>query len=589
MRTLLRFVSDYRALWRIWLPMLLLAALLPVVTFAMPLTLKRLIDEALTLKQAELLPQLALIYGGLWLLNLIMLQAGNILRVYLDERLLIGLRQRLFAHCDALSLAFSQQTHSGHTMALVTSDAPSVAGLFSSTIVGGLGCVVAVAVGIVLMLSLNWQLAILAALVPPLVAVLALFLTRPLRAASRRAQAKVSELTERFQEKLAGIREVVAFGQERAEARRFALTLEELLGLRLRVTQLDTVIQTGHSIFSLTATLVILGYGGYLVTQDQVTLGALIALYTLFGYLAQPARQVVGLISGAQKALASADRLYAFLDQEPRVQERASARAPRAVTGEVVFRNVHFAYQADRPVLHDVSFAARPGETIALVGPSGAGKSTVASLLARFYDPTSGQVLLDGVDLRDLTLSGLRAQLGIVFQSTFLFAGTIRDNLAYGRPEATEQQLIAAAEAANAWEFIATLPQGLETCVGERGVQLSEGQKQRLAIARALLREPAILILDEPTAALDLRSEQLLQTALASATRNRTTFVIAHRLTTVQRADRILVLEEGRIVQQGTHAELLAVPGLYRELFELQYAVPSPGAAGARGLAAAGV
>jgi ATP-binding cassette, subfamily B, bacterial MsbA len=263
--------------------------------------------------------------------------------------------------------------------------------------------------------------------------------------------------------------------------------------------------------------------------------------------------------------------VYAFLDEKPRVQELAGATPLGVVRGAITFEHVCFGYTPERPVLTDVSFRAQPGEIIALVGPSGAGKSTLASLIGRFYDPSEGRVLLDGTDVRTLTLDGLRKQIGMVFQDTFLFANTVRENIAFGLEQAQDVDIVAAARAAHAWEFIQRLPRGLDTPVGQRGVQLSEGQKQRMAIARALLRDPRILILDEPTSALDARSEYLLQAALDTLMRGRTTFVIAHRLATVQRANRILVLDEGRIVEQGTHAELLRGGGLYRELHDLQF------------------
>jgi ABC-type multidrug transport system fused ATPase/permease subunit len=278
----------------------------------------------------------------------------------------------------------------------------------------------------------------------------------------------------------------------------------------------------------------------------------------------------LGLVGDAQKSLAGAERVYGFLDQVPPVPERVAATLPAVVTGEIAFEQVDFAYQPGHPVLTDVSFVARPGETIAVVGPSGAGKSTLASLVARFYDPTDGRVTLDGVDLRDLSLEELRRHIAIVFQDTFLFAATIRENLAIGREGASEAEMIAACQAANAWEFVERLPAGLDTPVGERGARLSEGQKQRLALARAFLRDPRILILDEPTAALDARSEHLLQSALRKLVRGRTTLVIAHRLATVEGADRILVLDRGQIAQEGSHVDLLRRGGLYRELHELQ-------------------
>jgi ABC-type multidrug transport system fused ATPase/permease subunit len=275
------------------------------------------------------------------------------------------------------------------------------------------------------------------------------------------------------------------------------------------------------------------------------------------------------VVSG-QRVLASADRIREFLDVRPRLEERTNALELHECSGEIVFEDVTFGYVQDRPVLRDVSFSVRPGDVVALVGPSGAGKTTLVGLIARFYDPQRGRVLLDGVDLRDLATESIRRNIGIVFQDPFLFAASIRENIAFGREGASEPEIVAAARAANAWEFIERLPAGLATHVGQRGVQLSEGQKQRLAIARALLRDPTILILDEPTSALDARSEHLLQEALKNLMRGRTSFVIAHRLATVRRADRILVLDEGRVIEQGTHEELLARQGLYQELYALQ-------------------
>ncbi len=571
MRVLLRCLNDYRTLWRIWLPLLVLAVLAPLAAIAVPLVEKRLIDSVVLARRLDLLAGIAALYAGLWLFSMLVLLAGTALRAYLGERLTLLLRHRLFAHSGVLSLAFSRREHSGHTMSLFVNDVPSLGGLFSSTILDGVGSMVALGVGAAVMVSLNWQLALAAGLGPPLVALVAAVVTRPLRPAARRAQEKAAEVVERLQEHLSGMRESVAFGQAPRQELAFLSTLRELLRLRLRVTLIDTAIQSGAAVVSLAVTLSILIFGAYLVIEGKTTLGTVVAMRSLFSLMFQPAGQLMGLIGGTQKALGAADRVYAFLDERPAVEECAGALPVRDVRGEIAFDDVSFAYQPGQPVLHGVSLTARPGEMIALVGPSGAGKSTLMSLVTRFYDPTGGHVLLDGVDLRHLSLAGLRDQIGIVFQDTFLFATTIRENITLGREDADEQEVIAAARAANAWEFIEPMPRGLDTPVGERGVHLSEGQKQRIAIARALLREPRILILDEPTSALDARSDHLLQSALDNLMRGRTTFVIAHRLATVQRADRIVVLERGRIVEQGTHGELLRQRGLYRELFDLQF------------------
>ena len=571
MKILLRCAKEYNLLWRLWAPLVALSFLTPLLAIAIPLVERYLIDKVVLAKQLDLLPQVLLLYGVIWSVSAIIGIVAGPLRVYLGERLNIHLRRRLFAHCETLSLAFSRREHSGRTVALFSNDVPSVSALFANTLLGGVSSIVALIVGIAAMFSLNWQLAVAAGVVPPLVAMAAAVVTRPLRPTSRRAQEKAAELNERLQENLSGLREVIAFGQGPSQGRRFATTLNELLGLRMKVAKIDTTISAGQSLFSLTVSLVIVGYGGYLVIHDRTTLGTLVAMRTLFSYVFLPASQLVGLVSSVQKGLASADRVYAFLDQEPQVQEKAGAQREVNVSGEVVFDRVSFAYQDGRTVLSEVSFRTEPGDMVALVGPSGAGKSTLMSLLARFYDPTAGSVLLDGVDTRDITLTALRSQIGMVFQDTFLFATTIGENIAFGREGASETEIVEAAKAANAWEFIERLPDGLATRVGERGFWLSEGQKQRLAIARALLRDPRILILDEPTSALDARSEHLLQSALDNLMKGRTTFVIAHRLATVQRANRILVIEEGRVVEQGTHAELLGGKGLYRELFDLQF------------------
>jgi subfamily B ATP-binding cassette protein MsbA len=578
-RTFFRFLKAQRRLWFIWLCLLLAAVATPPLVLAMPLVERRLIDGVVVQHQPRLLLPVMLTYSCLWLLVLLIGSAGTVLRAYLTEQMTMRLRQQLLAHCDRLSLAFSHREHSGRTMALFVSDVPGASAL-PVTVAIGLSSIMVLVISAGLMFSLSWRFALIVGIVPTIVAGLASVVTRPLRPAQRRAQEKTAELNQRLHESLAGIREVVAFGRQQMQESRFAVTLTELLRLRMRVTYMDTGMQAAQSLFSLTLTLVVLGYGSYLVIHGRTTLGTLFAIRSLFDTLYQHLGQLFGVVGGVQKSLASAERIDAFLSQTPLVYENKSARCPTEVEGAVVFDQVSFSYDPARPVLREVSLSARPKEMIALVGPSGAGKSTLVSLIARFYDPTDGRVLLDGVDLRDLTLTGLRSQIGIVFQDTFLFAATIRENIALGRPDADEAEIMHAARSANAWEFIQCLPDGLDTHVGERGVQLSEGQKQRVAIARAFLRDPRVLILDEPTSALDARSERLLQSALSNLTRGRTTFVIAHRLVTVQQADRIIVLDSGRIVEHGTHSELLKQQGLYRELFELQFGgerLPSEG------------
>lgn len=571
MRLLVRCIVENSGPRKVWVPLLALSVALPLVLVDMPLLQRQLIDDVFTAHRSDLLIPILTNYGALWVASLLGGIARQVLQTYLGERITQDLRQRLVSHATKLSVAYWNREHSGRMLALFYNDAGRVAGLFNSTVIGGVAGVVGTLVSAAIMFRLNPQLAVVTALAPPLAGWLAVYATRPLRPAARRVQDKAAELTERLEENLTGLREIVAFGQEALREAQFTKTMRELISLRMRLTFLDSGFQLGQSIFSFVVFLAILGYGGYLILQGLTTIGTLIAMQSLFNQTFTAAKQLFGLFKDVQVSMASVDRLYAFLDESPAVEDAPMARCLEGVRGEVVFESVSFGYGPDQLVLRDVDLHARPGELVALVGPSGAGKTTMTSLISRFYDPVDGRILLDGIDLRDVSLASLRSQIGVVFQDTFLFATSVRENIAIGRLGATDAEIIAAARAANAWEFIERLPHGLDSHVGQRGAQLSEGQKQRLAIARALLRDPRILILDEPTSALDARSENLLQGALQNLVHGRTTFVIAHRLATVQRADRIVVLDDGRVVEQGTHHQLIQHNGLYRELFELQF------------------
>jgi ABC-type multidrug transport system fused ATPase/permease subunit len=574
--TLRRCLREFQSFWTCWLPLMLLTAVTPLLVLGIPLLERRLVDTVIGGKDIDLLLPTIAAYAVLWVAITVCQQVASGLRSFLSERFLVHLRDQVFRHAEALSLAYSRREHSSHVTALVTNDAPLLADFFYSTVVLGLGSCVALVSAIFLMVQLNWQLALAAGIVPPLAAALATFVTRPLRPASRRAQDKAAELTEQIQENTAGMREIAAFGREGSQARRINQILHDLLGLRMRLAFMGIGLQAGQSVLSLAVTLVLLGFGAYLILIGQTTLGTVIALRSFFNMVFQPVNMIGSMVSGAQQALGAAERVFDFLDHTPLVTEKPNAVTPRRVRGALEFDDVSFGYRADTRVLHHVTFRAEPGERIALVGPSGAGKSTLLGLVLRFYDPDQGRVRLDGVDIRDLTLAGLRQQIGTVFQDTFLFATSVRDNIAFARDGADDAEIEAAARAAHAWDFIQRLPHGLDTQLGERGAQLSEGQRQRLAIARAILRDPRILLLDEPTSALDARTEHEVQAALDELARNRTTLVVAHRLSTVLEADRILVVEHGRLVEQGTHAELLRMRGVYRDLFELQFGRHQP-------------
>lgn len=571
-RIVRRFLADGPLEWRYYvLPVTVTCIMIPI-TLSLPLVQRNLIDNVVLARRLDqLLPTLGHL-ATLWILSSVLQVVFATLLPYLDERLTLQIRRRLYEHCTALSVPLWQHEQGGRTMTYFTNDAPSLATFLGTTLVGTFGNVLTLFFGVALMFRLDARLAVVALCFPAVVGSLAWAASRPLRRMARRVRDMTAELNAQLHESLAGLREIAAFGQEQRSGRRFVGTMTELLRLRMRLAVIGAIIGGGHNVFSLLTVLTVIGVGGYFVIIGQTTLGTLLAMQQIFGQVFQPAMSLMGFAVSAQQALSAADRLREFFALRPAVQDSVNARTSPTLSGRVRFTAVSFAYQTGSLVLDHVTFAAEPGEVIALVGPSGAGKTTLVSLIARFFDPCNGAVLVDGMDLRDLTLESIRRQIGIVFQDPFLFASSVRENIAFGRHDASEAEIISAARAACAWEFIERLPRGLDTPVGPTGNQLSEGQKQRVAIARALLRDPRILILDEPTSALDARSEHLLQAALDNLMRGRTTFVIAHRLATVRRADRILVLDGGKIVEQGTHAELLEWGGLYHELHELQMA-----------------
>ncbi|MCL4509145.1 MAG: ABC transporter ATP-binding protein/permease [Chloroflexi bacterium] len=570
MRTLLRYLRDNREFWPVLMPLAGISILLPLTGVGMPLVEKYIIDGVILGGQLNNLLSSVAIYGILWLVGTGAVTAGSVLRTYLDERVALRYRQRLYAQCQDLAVAFSERQHSGRTMSLFLNDVPVVAGLFSTLIVGTLASVATVVVGLFAMARLSMMLAIVLSCLPPALGGGAWLVSRPLRPASRLVQEKAAEVTAALQEQLAGIRDVVANGIEHQQRVLFDNGLAELLRLRMRVTTLDAGIRTGQLVLSLASTVVVFGYGAVLVVRGDTTIGSLVAIRALVGVVFQSSSQLARLASGAQKALGAGDRLYQFFSETPEIDDSAVLAPPHTFGGQVVAENVSFGYEPGHTVLHDISFEAHPGELVALVGPSGAGKSTLVKLLARFHDPCQGRICLGGADLRDIPLRKLRSDIGFVFQNAFLFATTIGENIALGAQDVTEEDIWSAARAAQAWDFISRLPDGLDTPVGERGVHLSEGERQRIALARALLRDPRVLILDEPAASLDARSEYLLHLSLDEVRKNRTVFIIAHRLSTVQRADRIIVMDRGCIVDQGRHSELLDRGGLYRDLCSLQ-------------------
>jgi ATP-binding cassette, subfamily B, bacterial len=513
----------------------------------------------------------------------------GVLRTYLEtsisQGIMFDLRKQLFDRLLRQSVGFFTSQRSGDLLSRMNNDVGGIQDVVSDTVFGLVANVITFASTLVLMVALDWRLTLGAVVLMPIVLVPTRYVGRVTYRARKRTQEKLSEMSSYMQEVLgiSGILLVKAFTKERAERIRFGAINQQLRRLEIRQTMVGRWFGLLNQVFMTLGPALLLLLGGYLVITGQTTVGTVVSVVTILaGRLAGSAGSLGNLYVNITGSLALFGRIFQVLDHPMEVEERPAARSLSRVDGAVRFSNVGFAYPgAARLALDAVSFEVEPGQLVALVGPSGAGKTTATYLLARFYDPTAGQITLDGTDLRDATLESLSQQIGIVFQDTFLFHASVRENLLFARPDATQRDLGAAARAAHIDEFIESLPNGYDTVVGERGHRLSGGEKQRMAIARVILKDPRIVILDEATSHLDTVSEQLVQAALRPLFAGRTSFVIAHRLSTVLAADVILVFDRGKLVELGTHRDLVKRGGLYADLYERQFLT---GQAGSRAL-----
>jgi ATP-binding cassette subfamily B protein len=481
------------------------------------------------------------------------------------------LRKQVYAHLQRLSLSYFETAQSGDLAYRLTEDIDRVGEVVNKIFHQFLPSTVQLVVVLGYMVYLNWQLTLATLVIAPLIAVLITSFGEQLRKLSFRSQSRISNLSALLVEVFSGMRLVQAFAAEDYMLDRFSREAERNRRARYRTEQLKAIQLPVVGFLESASLLLLLLLGGWQVHLGNLTGGAFVSYLTAVLMLIDPISLVTSNYNEFKQGEASIDRIFELLDIQPTVLEQPGAVSLPQVTGKVEYRDVSFSYHIDQPVLKGLSLMAMPGEAIALVGASGAGKTTLANLLPRFYDPQEGKILIDGVDIRDVTLSSLRRQIGIVPQETILFAGTIAQNIAFGQADFDQEAVQEAARIANAHQFIVEFPQGYQTWVGERGVNLSGGQRQRLAIARAVLLNPRILILDEATSALDSESEALVQEALERLMQNRTVFIIAHRLATVRRSDRILVLEQGRLVESGTHAELLDKGGRYARFYAQQF------------------
>ena len=521
-----------------------------------------------TLSAAQLIGVLI----GLFVLRAIADIFSQYLVNYAGEAVTLKLRTDVYRHLQSLGLSFFATRRTGELISRLSSDVSVVRMTLVNNLASFLSNALTLVGSIVLIIAVNWRLTLVVLIVFPIATLIARFYSRSLRPLSTQVQDRLAESNAVADEAISGVRVVKSFGRENYEAERFEAVSHKSLDVSLRLARLRATFGPLIGLMFFFALVGILWFGSQEVMSGRLKAGDLVSFLLYGGVVAGGVSALVTVFSQFQEAIGATKRIFEILDTRSDVQDAPNAIDIGAAQGRITFDHVSFAYEEDIEVVRDVSLEIAPGEVLALVGPSGAGKSTLFNLIPRFYDPSGGCVKLDGVDLRDMTVQSLRANIAIVPQDTLLFSDSVRENILYGRLGASDDEMIAAAKAANAHEFIMELPKGYDTLVGERGMKLSGGQRQRIAIARAILKDPRILLLDEATSSLDSESEGQVQEALGRLMQGRTTIIIAHRLSTVQIAHRIAVLDKGGLVELGTHEALLAQGGLYNRLYTLQFA-----------------
>lgn len=536
-----------------------------------PWIIKDMIDEVLADKNGTMLNWIAASIIAIFVVRGLFWYGQNYLMSYVGQSVIIDIRAAVFKKLQRLSVSFYDKNKTGTIMSYVTNDVNALQSAMVENTIEMITEGFILIGSVVAMIYLDWRLTLFTVCTFPVVLWFMEFFGKKIRKTGGRIQECTADITSVLQESVASARVIKSFVREDYEVDRFDVENRANFRANMKNAQLMATLTPVVELVAAIGVTMIIWYGGNNVINGTITAGSLVAFLTYAVNISNPIKRLTRVIGNNQKALAAAQRVFMIIDMPEEIAESRDAKQLPEVSGKVEFQNVSFAYDDKGNVITDLSFSVKPGEVIAIVGPSGAGKSTIANLLPRFYDVNKGDIKIDGHSVREVTLDSLREQVGIVPQETMLFNGSVYNNILYGRLDATKEEIEAAAKAANAHDFIMQLTDGYETKLGDRGVNLSGGQRQRIAIARAILKNPRILILDEATSALDTESERVVQEALDRLMVGRTSFVIAHRLSTVKNADKILVLEKGNLVESGTHDELLALDGLYAHLYKIQY------------------